>query len=114
MQFRPRAEGTAGYLATLYGRGIIPPDMTDDPKADYDAALVRRVKELRLRARLSQAQIAMVLGIERETYKKYEQRTPLPQYLYGRFVIVTQSTLEELVNVEKPLPKRSHLKAAAR
>lgn len=49
--------------------------------SDFNSALRERLRELRSASGLSQAAMAKRLGLERDTYAKYENRSPLPHEL---------------------------------
>ena len=55
---------------------------------EYNAALCERVRHLRKRRSLSSKEMAEVLGILADRYRKYESRSPLPPYLWERFALV--------------------------
>lgn len=86
-------------------------DMAKITEDEYNKLLIKRVKALLVRSGLTQAQAAEGMGVLLDTYKKWEQRTLLPRFLYGRFCITCRCTLEELVDVETPLSKRKNMRA---
>jgi DNA-binding XRE family transcriptional regulator len=51
-----------------------------------------RIKSLREAQRWSQAEMADLLGVPVDRYKKYETRSPLPLYLIVRFAALTNTT----------------------
>lgn len=55
---------------------------------DFKKAFLRRTKEARIHARLTQEEIAEALGIPQDHYKQYERRTQLPQKHIYRFCLV--------------------------
>ena len=55
-----------------------------------------RVRAAREATGMTQAQMALVLGIKQSAYEKYETRTPLPHHLIKRFAAVTGVDVEEL------------------
>jgi DNA-binding XRE family transcriptional regulator len=73
------------------------PDMkTWIEQGQFEEALRARVIALRKAAkpRITQKQMADAIGIEFETYKKYETRSPMPAYLIPRFAeVIGQSIL---------------------
>lgn len=63
----------------------------------YKESFNRRVKECRVEASLTQEKVAVALGIQKDTYSKYEQWrteriTCLPHYLIERFAIIVRRT----------------------
>lgn len=69
-----------------------------DEEQAFNEQLMARVKEWREAKRLTAAEMAHALGIPPARYRKYEYRTPLPGYLWERFCIVNDATLEELIS----------------
>lgn len=61
-------------------------------KSDFNTAFCRRTKEARGLASFTQESIAELFGMDRDTYKQYEIRSPLPHYLIPRFCIATHVT----------------------
>lgn len=57
--------------------------------ADFSRQFRARTKLCREAAGYSQGAIAKRLGIERDTYAKYESRSPLPHHLVAPFVALT-------------------------
>lgn len=55
-----------------------------------------RVRAAREATGMTQAEMALVLGIKRSAYEKYETRTPLPHHLIKRFAAVTGADVGEL------------------
>lgn len=63
------------------------PHMAISPsQREFEDQLRKRVK--RLRGARTQLQMATLLEIEFEAYKKYETRSPLPQYLIPKFAMI--------------------------
>jgi len=56
-----------------------------------------RVKRFRDETGMTAAQMAEVLGVPADRYRKYETRSPLPPYLVGKFCIVVGCDLEHLL-----------------
>ena len=54
----------------------------------YNEALCERVTRLRKGRFNAAADMALALGIPAERYRKYESRSPLPQYLIERFAVI--------------------------
>lgn len=76
-----------------------------DP-SEFTMKFCARVKELRTRRGWTQATAAMALGDSLDNWKKYETRTPLPHALCMRFAVAVDVSMEDLFDVDKPLPKR--------
>ncbi|HEX7694602.1 MAG TPA: helix-turn-helix transcriptional regulator [Sphingomonas sp.] len=64
---------------------------------EYDALYIARVKALRQRKGLTSGQMATLLGVPAERYRKYESRTPMPHALIEQFALITGVTVEFLV-----------------
>lgn len=70
--------------------GAMPPKPRQDiGPAAYRAGLCKRLKEVRLSLGLGPKEMADLLGIKVETYKKYETRSPLPHYLIPRVLEIS-------------------------
>lgn len=68
----------------------------DSPNAerDFNDAYIARVKALREGRGLTAAQMADLLGVPADRYRKYELRSPLPAYLVERFALICGQTVE--------------------
>lgn len=64
---------------------------------DHNRELIARVAETREAAGYTKKQMAQALDIEYETYRKYENRSPMPHYLIPRFALITHSRMEYLL-----------------
>lgn len=60
----------------------------------FENALCARVKALREEKGWTAEQMAIALGIPPDRYRKYENRSPMPQYLIPRFALVVDRTSE--------------------
>lgn len=85
------------------------PPKADPAEKSFNAALRKRLRELRERRGLTQAEMAIALGIETDRYRKYETRSVIPAFFMLRVAIVCQSSVEYLVTGQqagrkKPLP----------
>lgn len=76
--------------------GISMRDQTD-PEGAYNRGFTERTAALRRLQGFTQADMARLLGIPLDRYKKYERRSPLPHYLLERFAVLTKVSLEALV-----------------
>ncbi len=80
----------------------------------FNTAFCSRVKELREAKNWTAEQMAIALGIPSERYRKYEVRSPLPQYLLPRFAAIVDRSIEYIVTgmevksqtVRHPVKKR--------
>jgi transcriptional regulator with XRE-family HTH domain len=74
----------------------------------FNSSLVARVKALREEKGWSAEQMATALGVPAERYRKYESRSPLPQYLIQRFALIVDRSVEFILTGKdkKPLPAR--------
>lgn len=71
--------------------------MTNPDIQTYRAGLCERVKQARKGAGYKQEEIAQILGIPRETYAKYELRSPIPHNLLHAFCRATGADLYVLI-----------------
>lgn len=71
----------------------------------YNVRFCARVKAIREEMGWSQKQMSLALGLELETYKKYEQRSPLPHRFIERFCLISGVASPDLFNVELPLSR---------
>ena len=63
--------------------------MTEADRTKFEQAFCKRVQALRKAHGYSQSQMATMLGVPDERYKKYENRSPMPVYLIPRFALIT-------------------------
>lgn len=85
--------------------------MTAPTPTQWKRKFCERTAELRDARGLTQSEMAEALGIPVERYKKYENRSPLPQWLTARFCIIAGCELADLYTVDRPM--RSPRKARA-
>lgn len=72
--------------------------MTDKQKEhDFNVALRERTRDLRKRSGLEPQQVADLIGVDIEAYKKYETRSPLPRYLIPRFARAVRVSIAYLM-----------------
>ena len=64
---------------------------------EFDALYIARVKALRQLKGLTSGQMATLLGVPAERYRKYESRTPMPHALIEQFSLITGVSVEFLV-----------------
>lgn len=69
----------------------------------FNEALCARVKYLRNGRGVTAEEMAKALGVPAERYRKYEARSPLPQYLIERFSIIVGRDIEYVLtgNIRK-------------
>lgn len=60
----------------------------------FENALCERVKTLREGKDWTAEQMAVALGIPPDRYRKYESRSPIPQYLIPRFAAIVDRSIE--------------------
>ena len=65
---------------------------------EFNEALIARVKRLREERGYTSEQMATALGIPAERYRKYEYRTPLPQYLIEPFALIVERDVAYLLS----------------
>ena len=70
--------------------------MPTRPYTDFNKALGRAIKTFRERRDLTQAQVAHVLQIDLEKYKKYENRSPLPHFYIPAICTLLNIKTDEL------------------
>lgn len=63
----------------------------------FNSELCARTKALREATGMTGEQMAIVLGVPVERYRKYENRSPLPAYLMQRFAITVGTSLDYLL-----------------
>jgi DNA-binding XRE family transcriptional regulator len=74
---------------------------------EFNEAFIARVKRLREERGWTSEQMATALGIPAERYRKYEYRTPLPQYLIEPFAIVVDRDVHYLLTGKATETKRA-------
>lgn len=67
---------------------------------EFNRLFCAATKRARKKAGYTQAQMADILDIPRNTYKGYETRSPLPHDLLMRFCAHTGTSLAEMLDVE--------------
>lgn len=65
-------------------------------KQSFNDEFCLRTRNAREARGFKQAEMAEVLGLETDTYSKYERRTPLPHRLIPRFCLVCGLSLDDL------------------
>jgi transcriptional regulator with XRE-family HTH domain len=78
--------------------------MSEDAEleAAFNADLIARVRALREARGWTQSKMAAYLGIPIDRYKKYESRSPLPQYLIPRFADFVGRDIEYVLTGRAP------------
>lgn len=79
--------------------------MGKDARSAWEDAFTSRTREFRDRAGFQQKQMAALLGVPAENYRKYEGRTCLPHYLIPRFCLACKIDYEDLFNTKVERPK---------
>lgn len=64
---------------------------------EFDALYIARVKALRQLRGMTAGQMAILLGVPAERYRKYESRTPMPHVLMEQFALITGVSVEFLL-----------------
>lgn len=96
MQLWTNAQLTAGETPrTMVGVGR--PKETTSPAA-YRASFFKRVRAARALFTENPPEMAKALGVPRDTYYRYEERTMLPHHLIPRFCEITGVTVDWLIN----------------
>ena len=90
-----------GASKGIWAMRVVPPweEMTlmNKYKDNYNRLFVACTRQAREYPGMTRAEVAMMLGIKEEAYKKYEYRSPLPTYLIGRFCVLVRCNVEWLV-----------------
>ena len=73
-------------------------------EAAFNEALCRRVHKLRNDRGWTAEQMATALGVPPERYRKYEYRSPLPQYLVERFALIVERDIEYVLTGKSSRP----------
>jgi len=71
--------------------------MASDSEREYNQQFCRRIKQARSEAGFTQETMAKALGIPKERYAKYENRSPMPPYLLERFSLITRADITMLI-----------------
>jgi hypothetical protein len=82
--------------------------MSESEEAIFNSQYCGRVKRFREETNMSAAEMAELLDVPPDRYRKYETRSPLPAYLVGNFCRIVGCDLEHLI-LGKP---RERLKPA--
>jgi DNA-binding XRE family transcriptional regulator len=89
------AGAAIGLPCPVQGGGASPSD-TDT----FAVTLCARTKALRERAGLLQREIADLLGVPLENWKKYERRSPLPHHLVSAFCDLCRVSADDFFRVD--------------
>lgn len=79
----------------------------------YLTGLINRTRAARERLGISQARMADLLRVDRESYRMYERRTPLPHFLIESFCALTGIEVHEYVTGKRATMVRTELVATA-
>lgn len=71
--------------------------MSESEEFVFNNALCERVKRFREETGMTAAQMAELLNVPADRYRKYETRSPLPHYLIAKFCQVVGWDLEHLL-----------------
>lgn len=71
---------------------------------EFNEAFIKRVKRLREERGYTSEQMATALGIPAERYRKYEYRTPLPQYLIEQFAQIVDRDVAYMLTGKSTVP----------
>lgn len=70
---------------------------SDNEELQFNQGLLERTQRFRQERNLTQQHMATLLGVPLYRYQKYETRTVLPPYLYEKFCLIVDCTIDELV-----------------
>lgn len=71
--------------------------MTESEEFIFNNAYCERVKRFRDETGMTAAQMADLLGVPPDRYRKYENRSPMPPYLIGKFCQIVGWDLEHVL-----------------
>jgi transcriptional regulator with XRE-family HTH domain len=71
--------------------------VTENEQLRFENALCERVVKLRKAKGWTAEEMALALGIPADRYRKYETRSPLPQYLIPRFAKIVDRSIEYIL-----------------
>jgi transcriptional regulator with XRE-family HTH domain len=74
---------------------------TNDELA-FNAALAQRVRSIREAKGWTAEEMAVALGVPAERYRKYEGRSPIPQYLVPRVALISGRSVEWVLTGKDP------------
>lgn len=77
------------------------PSMSESEEFIFNNAYCGRLKRFREETQMTAAQMAELLGVPADRYRKYESRSPLPPYLMEKVCRIVGCDLEHLL-VGKP------------
>jgi transcriptional regulator with XRE-family HTH domain len=83
----------------------------------FNEALRARLKALREGKGWTAEQMAEALGIPPDRYRKYESRSPAPQYLIPRIALIMDKSIEYILtgkDKKPPLPSRPSVAPSCR
>lgn len=75
---------------------------TDTDERAFNEALALRVRSIREARDWTAEEMAMALGIPAERYRKYENRSPIPQYLIPRVALLAGRSVEWVLTGKEP------------
>lgn len=70
---------------------------SDNEELQFNQGLLDRTRRFRQERNMTQEEMATLLGVPLYRYSKYETRSVLPPYLYKKFCLIVDCTVEELV-----------------
>lgn len=71
--------------------------MSESEEFIFNNAYCERVKRFREETNMTAAQMAELMGVPADRYRKYETRSPLPPYLIVKFCQIVGYDLEHLI-----------------
>ena len=95
-------------VRTRSGAAITAPKRRRVTPKEYRAAFAARVRQARMRARYPLEEMALLLGVTRETYTKYEGRgaSLMPHNLIVPFCLACRVSVEWLLTGIGPIRSR--------
>lgn len=80
--------------------------MVENRELQFNEALCARVHRLRNERGVTAEEMAKMLDVPAERYRKYEYRSPLPHYLLERFALIVGRDLEYLLTGAVTRPRQ--------
>lgn len=86
---------------------------TDPNEAAFNDQFCARVKRLREEKSWTAEEMAIALGIPPDRYRKYEVRSPMPQYLIPRFARIVDRDVEFVLTGRPNKTREPHIRPVA-
>ncbi len=87
--------------------------MASESEREFNRQYCLRIKQARGEGGFTQETMAKALGIPKERYAKYENRSPMPAYLLERFSLITRADIAWLITGRRPVMPLATMTAVA-